>query len=278
MQHSLIHPTSGQEYVGCVPLGQLAGTGTFRGKDGSVYEGKYEAKRMHGAGVFEQADGVVYRGQYRVGQKEGHGVTTYPSGNVHRGQYKGGQREGYCVYTYAKGKETYRGQFKGNVGKREGYGVITTYPSGNVYRGQWKKDKKEGHGVDTSNGEQTFGWYEGGKKVSSVPFDAANPEHAAVLRAANEAEARCCCVDAPHRLQAPSAHFVQALANAAEPAANAAAVRIVLHTRTEDGLYAYAPLGRRRAGKRGRGAQRLGGRRGQGQGPFSCASRYYVAP
>jgi hypothetical protein len=32
--------------------------------------------------------------------------------------------------------------------------------------------------------------WEGGKRVSSVPFDAANPTHAAVLRMANEAEAR----------------------------------------------------------------------------------------
>ena len=42
----------------------------------------------------------------------------------------------------------------------------------------------------TFGGRRTFGQWEGGEEVSSVPFDAANPAHAAVLRAANEAEAR----------------------------------------------------------------------------------------
>jgi hypothetical protein len=62
----------------------------------------------------------------------------------------------------------------------------------------------EGDGVFTfATGRQTFGRREGGQKVSSVPFDATNPAHAAVLHAANEAEAearrvaRSCTVLSP---------------------------------------------------------------------------------
>ena len=68
---------------------------------------------------------------------------------------------------------------------------MLTFASGDVYRGQWKGGLKEGDGVVTfADGRRICGRWVGDKEVSSVPFDAANPAHAAVLRAANEAEAR----------------------------------------------------------------------------------------
>ena len=101
--------------------------------------------------------------------------------------------EGDGVFTFADGN-VYRGQLKGD--KLEGDGVFTA-ANGDVYRGQWKGDEREGDGVFTfASGRRTFDKCKGGKEVSSVPFDAANPAHAAVLRAANEAEARR--VGAPH--------------------------------------------------------------------------------
>jgi hypothetical protein len=149
MDHTLVRPATGDEYVGHVPVGQLTGTGTFRcAKNGAVYTGEYEGNRFHGIGEITGANGEVYRGQYKGGLKEGDGVYTFASGDVYRGQFKGDKREGDGVYTFADGR-------------------------------------------------RTFGRYKGGKEVSSVPFDAANPAHAAVLRAANEAEARR--VGAPHR-------------------------------------------------------------------------------
>ena len=76
-----------------------------------------------------------------------------------------------------------------------------TFASGDIFRGQYKGGKREGDGVYTfADGRQTFDQYKGGKEVSSVPFDAANPAHAAVLCAANAAEARR--VGALHRLRA----------------------------------------------------------------------------
>ncbi len=118
---------------------------------------------------------------------------TFANGNVYRGQYKGGKREGDGVFTWADGN-VYRGQWKGD--KIEGDGVHT-WANGNVYRGQWQGGLREGDGVFTiASGRRTFGQCKGGKQVSSVPFDTANPAHAALLRAANEAEARR--VGAPH--------------------------------------------------------------------------------
>ena len=153
MEHTLVRPANGDEYVGHVPVGQLTGTGTFRcAKDGAVYTGEYEGNRFHGIGELTSADGNVYLGQFKGGNREGDGVYTWANGNVYRGQFKGDKREGDGVLTRANGRLTF---------------------------GEWKEDTME---------------------VSSVPFDAANPTHAAGLRAPNEAEARR--VGAPHRRRA----------------------------------------------------------------------------
>jgi hypothetical protein len=167
MEHTLVDPESDNqdEYVGHVPSGQLTGTGIFRcAKNGAVYRGEYEGNRFHGIGELTWSDEDVYRGQFKGGLKEGSGVFTWADGDVHTGQWKGGVREGVGVFTFADGR---------------------------VYRGQFKGDKMEGDAVYTfADGRQTFDRWEGGEEVLSMPFEAANPAHAAVLRAANEAEAR----------------------------------------------------------------------------------------
>jgi hypothetical protein len=268
MEHTLVSPTSGNEYVGHVPVGQLTGTGAFRcAKNGAVYTGEYEGKRFHGIGELTLADGRVYRGQFKAGTQEGEGVFTAADGRIYRGQFMAGNFEGDGAYTEADGR-SYRGQWKGDQmegdgvfthangdvyrgqrgqgGKEEGDGVFTG-ADGNVYHGQLKGGKLEGDGVCTWGGgvrgflailygRQTFERYKGGNRVSRVPFDAANPTHAAVLRAAYAAEARR--VGAPHRRRERSVHFicvVQARANAAEARAAAAAVRVVPHARNSSG-------------------------------------------
>ena len=84
----------------------------------------------------------------------------------------------------------------------------------------------EGDGVYTfAHGRRTFNRYKGGEEVSSVPFDAANPAHAAVLRAANEAEARRVEIGVGRDRPTPCA--VQVQANAADARAKAPVVRVV---------------------------------------------------
>jgi hypothetical protein len=255
MEHTLVSPATGDEYVGHVPVGQLTGTGTFRcAKNGAVYTGEYEGNRFHGIGVLTGADGNGYRGQFEDGKMEGAGVLTLANGNVYHGQFKGGETEGDGVLVLANGN-VYRGQFKrgekagdgvlvfanGNVyrgqwkgGKEEGDGVLT-WADGNVYRGQWKGGKMEGEGytwqaglvfgilaVLVDSGREAFGRWIGGKKISSVPFDAAIPAHAAVLCAANEAEARRVGMPHPRRRDRRTSCVVQTQANAAEARAEAA--------------------------------------------------------
>jgi hypothetical protein len=160
MEHRLVNPISGNEYVGHIPpVGHIGGAGIFRCEKNGV---------VSGAGIFRcEKNGAVYSGEYQGNHQHGVGVTKLTHGlakHVYRGEYKRGSYEGHGVYTFLDG-ETYRGQFKG--------------------------DQPEGQGVYTyANHVRTFCWYVSGKKERSVPFDAANPNHIAVLRKANEAEAR----------------------------------------------------------------------------------------
>jgi hypothetical protein len=214
--------------VGHVPVGQLTGTGTFRcAKDGAVYTGEYEGNRFHGIGELTWADGDVYRGHFKGGLKEGGGMYTYASGDVYRGQWKENKMEGDGVYKWANG-DVYRGQWKG--GEKEGDGVFR-WADGDVYRGQFKGGKKEGDGVFMfTDGRRTFDKCKGGEEVSSVPFDAANAAHAAVLRAANKAEARRVqrAASASGRNR-PTLCVLQAQANAADARAKAVVLRVVSH-------------------------------------------------
>jgi hypothetical protein len=177
------------EYVGQVRGDAQMGHGTFSCiKSGDSYAGEYQGNRMHGIGVHMWADGDAYQGQYKAGVKEGYGVFQWASGAKYCGEWRTNRREGYGVDTSEEDRTVYRGQFKGD--EREGHGVIE-WPNGHFYRGQLKGGEMDGHGVFFfPSGEQTFELYRGGKEISSVPFNKADPAHARVLQIANEAEVR----------------------------------------------------------------------------------------
>ena len=201
MHHTLVY--GGHIYAG---HREFAATGIFRCKNRDSYAGEYEGDRMHGIGVHAWAVGAhqgdVYRGQWEWGQMEGHGVYEWARGAVYGGQHK--------------------------AGKMEGLGVCH-YTSRNVYHGLWKEGKRDGHAVYTrASGKRTFDHWEGDKELSSVPFNEANSEHAAVLREANDAEARR--LGAPHR---PGRDRLTSRALQAQAAAAAAKVKVRVRTLQE---------------------------------------------
>jgi hypothetical protein len=182
--------------------------------------------------VFTWVSGDVYSGEWKKNKKEGHGVRLFSTGDVYRGEYKGDKKHGFGVFTFG---------------------------SGAVYRGEYKDDKKEGFGAFTfASGKQTLEQYENGDKVSSVPFDAASAEHAAVLCAANDAEARR--FGPPHWYGRNRLTFrvVQATANTSQQAAEFAAVRIAaayLHSVVSLRTRLLACIERRRRGKESCGGE-----------------------
>jgi hypothetical protein len=114
-----------------------------------------------------------YVGHVPVGQLTGTGTfRCAENGAVYTGEYEGNRFHGIGEMTYANG-QVYRGQWKG--GKREGDGTLT-YVSTGFFTAGMKKTK--------------VGRWMGDKEILSVPFDAANPAHAALLGAATAAEAR----------------------------------------------------------------------------------------
>ncbi len=110
-------------------------------------------------------NGDEYVGHVPVGHLTGTGIFHCKNGAVYSGQYEGNRMHGVGAQQWTDG-DVYRGEFK--RGRKDGIGVSHTFASGN----------------------RSFDRWESGQKISSVPFDAANPEHAAVLREARAAEAR----------------------------------------------------------------------------------------
>ena len=159
---------------------------------------------MHGFGLHTLANGDVYCGEYKGGEKEGHGTYTDSDKGHYCGQFKGDQRDGYGVLC-ARNGGIYCGQWKGD--EKEGHAVYHGTDN-SIYCGQYKGGQRE-RGVNAlASGERTFDLRQGGRNVS-VPFDAVNPEHAAMLREANDAEARRDVSVLLHRLER-SAHFASA--------------------------------------------------------------------
>jgi len=79
----------------------------FRGrhlnKDGSYYEGEWEADREDGRGLFKNPkDGKEYAGEWCQGREQGRGKMIFPSGNTYKGKFYKGLRDGNGVFIWDK--------------------------------------------------------------------------------------------------------------------------------------------------------------------------------
>jgi hypothetical protein len=147
----------------------------FQCKTGDWYAGEYKGNRMRaGFGVHQAVLPFGTPGAFSSG---------------YRGAFSGNQREGHGVEHFANGGR-YHGQW--SQGRKEGSGVFT-YPSGERIFGRWERGTKVSSPLPLRAAAYCMPRgmvYVRGTKVSSVLFDAVNAEHAAVLRNADEAEAR----------------------------------------------------------------------------------------
>ena len=133
--------------------------------------------------------GDKYEGMVPVGQDIGAGTFVCGS-NKYSGEYKHAEFEGVGMLEFCDG-DKYFGEYRG--GMKDGIGAFLT-ASGDAYFGEFRRGFKEGMGViQAATGERELTSWVGGKQTSSMPFDEANTEHAALLHGAIEAKAR-----APH--------------------------------------------------------------------------------
>lgn len=88
-------------------------TGTYRFRDGSIYQGTFSSDMAHGQGTYRFSSGAIYVGEFRNDDIHGQGHYTFKTG------------------------ENYIGEFEGS--KRHGYGVLITR-DGSTFSGVWSSD------------------------------------------------------------------------------------------------------------------------------------------
>ncbi|MBK8701286.1 MAG: caspase family protein [Saprospiraceae bacterium] len=97
---------------------------------------------FNGEGSYKAKNGAIYQGQFRMGKFNGKGTIWFASNDVFTGSFSNGKKEGSGRYRFASGHE-YVGDFVAD--KRQGKGKMT-YANGDIYKGQWQHDYPHGSG------------------------------------------------------------------------------------------------------------------------------------
>ena len=124
------------EYTGERVDGKKEGNGTYKWKNGTVYEGKFTNDQISGKGKLKTSNKETYEGEFVNGKKNGKGIYNFANGDKYDGEWKDDKMEGSGTYTFNNG-DKYVGKFSNN--KFNGKG---TYTKGkNTYTGTWKDNK-----------------------------------------------------------------------------------------------------------------------------------------
>ncbi|XP_055984315.1 MORN repeat-containing protein 1 [Sorex fumeus] len=139
-----VYPNSFFRYEGEWKGGKKHGRGKLLFKDGSYYEGDFEAGEISGEGRRHwAASGNTYSGHFVLGEPHGRGSITYRAGGWYEGEFRHGMREGLGLLQDSLG-QLYRGSFHEN--RRHGRGHMA-FQNGDSYEGDWVRDQQQGHGM-----------------------------------------------------------------------------------------------------------------------------------
>ena len=97
---------------------------------------------FNGEGTYKARNGSIYQGQFKLGKFHGKGMVAFSSNDKYIGSFKNGKKDGSGKYIFASGHE-YIGDFIAD--KRQGKGKMM-YANGDMYKGQWANDVPEGMG------------------------------------------------------------------------------------------------------------------------------------
>ena len=114
--------------------GKKEGSGIYRWKDGSTYEGNYLEGRRHGHGKFLWANGESYKGEYHHDERTGLGEYLWPDGSRYSGEFLKGKRHGKGIFT-SPDSIVYEGAWFDDLQHGEG---TLVYPDGRMTSGVWR--------------------------------------------------------------------------------------------------------------------------------------------
>ena len=73
---------SEQTKTGCIKGNCVNGTGTYKFKNGNVYEGTWKDGKANGEGTYKWPDGDEYTGEFKDGNFNGQGTYKHTDGSV----------------------------------------------------------------------------------------------------------------------------------------------------------------------------------------------------
>jgi hypothetical protein len=130
------------------------GTGMYKFKDGTVYEGHWHRGTRFGHGHMRSSEGWVYEGGFNNNKRHGNGGITYPDGSMYIGQWYYDKQNGKGVIITAL-----RDVYKGDVinGQMCGWGELL-YSDGSKHIGLFKDNHRHGKGIFCDrDGTQYYG-------------------------------------------------------------------------------------------------------------------------
>jgi len=132
------------------------GTGIYKFKDGSVYEGHWHRGTRFGHGHMRSKEGWTYEGGFNNNKRHGNGCISYPDGSMYLGDWYYDKQDGYGVIITAL-RDVYRGQVKD--GRMHGWGSLL-YADGSKHTGLFRRNLRHGRGIfHDSDGTQSYGTY-----------------------------------------------------------------------------------------------------------------------
>ena len=146
----------GEVYEGLFCDETYHGTGMYKFKDGSIYEGHWHQGQRFGHGHLRNAEGWTYEGGFNSNKRHGRGVITYKDGSMYMGRWYYDKMQGHgCWVT------TLRDVYKGDIvdGMFQGAGELL-YADGSRYRGTFRQGHRHGKGIQSDKeGIQYYGTY-----------------------------------------------------------------------------------------------------------------------
>ena len=99
--------------------GKPHGRGQFKGRDGSLYRGRFRNGLMQGRGDLIGADGRHYTGDFDGNLPHGEGECLWPDGSRYRGSFRKGEMHGIGIFTWPDNSR-FTGLFDNNTPTEQG--------------------------------------------------------------------------------------------------------------------------------------------------------------
>ena len=135
---------NGDSYEGEIAKDQPNGTGIYKFKNKSYYQGEFKDGKFHGRGkLVDTFNELTITGDFKLGNAQGRCKVEYGEGISYEGEVRQGLRNGKGTLTFGgnHAERVYKGWFVND--EMEGQGELT-FKNGDTYRGKFVQSSLDG--------------------------------------------------------------------------------------------------------------------------------------